>query len=128
MTTIYAAQIARTQRAIAKKGLIVTWVKHSVTTDSNHPWKTSTGTPLTYQVSIVLTLPRGLANQIAMLLKGTEVPAGMASALMGAVPFTPEVADSLIVVMAGIQQTYVIKAIDIVRPDGTPILYKLQLE
>lgn len=122
---IYDGQIAAAQRVIKQKGQLVTWVPHDVTTNGAQPWKTTpvTNAP-TFPVYIVfLSEGSNVANALFHLLKGTSVPAGAPRGLMGAVTgFTPAVNDT---VLRG-TETLVIKAIDIIAPNGTPILYKLE--
>lgn len=125
----YVRQIASAQRIIKKKGLLVTWNKHVVVTDSTKPWKTTPGVPQIYTAYIFLKSHSGGGlTALFHLMTGTEVPMGAPDAIMGAVPFTPELTDQVIAVIAGVTKTFVVKAIDIVMPDGNPILYKLQFE
>lgn len=120
---IYDRQIVRAQAQIKRKGVAAIWTQRNVTVNSQEPWKSSVAVdPPTFNVFIVLLTPKGIANALAHLMKGTSVPMGAPDALMGAVPFTPAINDTVTVGLL----SYVIKDFDIVAPNGRPILYKLE--
>lgn len=118
----YERQIAMAKRLIAKKGQLVTWSKNVTVQDTTKPWKTTAGVPVTFAVSMVFLTPKGSLNELVHLLAGSSVSQGAPNALMAAVPFTPEIGDSVLTSL----DTFVIKAFDIVAPNGDPILYKLK--
>lgn len=120
----YDSQIAIALKLIKKKGQLVTWVKQNVSRDGTKPWKTTeVGGGATFPVSIVF-IASGSAPQDAFvhLIKGTSVPTGAPKGLMGAVPFVPEINDHI---LRG-SDKFNVESIEIVQPNGDPILYKIQ--
>lgn len=120
---IYDADIKGAQQQIKQAGQLVTWDKDVTgTPDPSKPWNTKKASDNQYSVYIVFLSPRsnGLLN-VFQLLKGTDVTIGGFRGLMGAVSFTPEITDK--VIRDG--QVLSIDSIDIVAPNGQPILYKI---
>lgn len=121
---VYDRQIARAIKQIKKKGQLVIWQQPGLVHNSTQPWRHDDATPPDpIPVSIVFLSPKttGL-NELFHLMQGTSVPDGAPRGLMGAVEFTPAIKD---VVIRG-SETLRIKSIDIVAPNGDPILYKLE--
>lgn len=122
--SIYDRQIAQAKRLIAKKGQLVTWVPQDVTIpDNTKPWKTApVGSPPTFPVSMVfLSSGKTVIEAQSHLFTGTSVPDGAPKALMGVVPFTPKINDT---VLRG-SETLTVKSIDTLAPNGDPILYTI---
>lgn len=121
--SVFDRQIATAKRLIQKNGKVCTWTKYNNTVaDSSKPWKTAAGASSTFQVPIVFLIPKRARNELFHLMEGTSVPDGAPYALMAAVPFVPEINDSI---STG-TDNFVIKAIDIVGPNGDPILYRMK--
>ena len=121
---VYDRQIASAKRQIAAKGQDVTWrvLVDGAPADSSKPWKPSQATPDDKPVKIVF-LPSTMANnQLIKYLKGTEVPTGSLTGLMAAVDFEPKAKD--VVVRDGVE--LVVESIDLIAPNGEPILYTLE--
>lgn len=128
---VYDLQIKQAQRVIKAKGQLVTWVPQDVSVpDVTKPWKTAQdvaidGDDVTYQVSIVfIPIGSGISPMQALshLLHGTSVADGAPTGLMGAVPFSPRLNDT---VLRG-TETLTVKSIDVLAPNGDPILYTIE--
>lgn len=120
----YDRQIATAKRLIKKKGQGVTWrsIENGAPPDASKPWKTSTSTNLDNLVDIVF-LPVSRENKrFIQALGGTEVSTGFLLGYMAAVDFEPSIKD---VVIRNGEQLEVLN-IDIVAPNGDPILYILE--
>lgn len=125
------AQFAATM--IAEDGATVTWVKTNaaatnVTVDVTQPWKVTEEQlnnapvpPARFIVKCLLTRGKGLAAQLYAMMKGSDVPGGGQMGLLpGNVPFTPELTDTVI---KPDNSVMAISSIDVVEPDGVPVLY-----
>lgn len=120
----YDRQKALATRLIKKKGQLVVWQRQGLVQNSTTPWKHDTSTPpAPIPVFIVFLSPKttGL-NELFHLMQGTSVPDGAPRGLMASVSFIPAIDDTVI---RG-TDTLRIKSMDIVAPDGDPILYKLE--
>lgn len=130
------AQFAATM--IAEDGATVTWVKTNaaatnVTVDATMPWKVTEEQlnnapvpPTQFVVKCLLTRGKGLAAQLYSLMKGSDVPGGGQMGLLpGNVPFTPELTDTVIKADATV---LAISSIDVVEPDGVPVLYYITFQ
>lgn len=128
MATVYARQIATAKRLIAAKGQLVTWRKipDGVLPDSNMPWKPGAGgAPVDVNVKIVFFPYTRTNMQLmrALLPNAPEILVGNMYGLMASVDFVPSKVD---LILRGSRQIR-INAIDELSPDGTPILYTLDL-
>ena len=123
--TVYNREIALAVRLINKKGQTATWIKNAEIANSSQPWKTTAGTPTTFAVKLVrLPVGNSEAEAFQTLIPGTSVPTDHERVLMaGAVPFTPELNDD--VSIGG--ETKKVKTLNVLQPDGTPILYSMTL-
>lgn len=110
------------QEMIAENGQLVNWFPQDVTVpDSTKPWKTaSVINPPSFPVSIAFV------GDDTTDVKGTSVPSGAFKGLMGAViGFVPAMNDTVVRVFSGQDVNLKVTSIEIVAPDGNPILYKL---
>lgn len=119
----YDRSIAQATRMIKKYGQLVTWIQQGIQVSPAEPWKDMGIDPETFPVFIVFLTPKGrLSNELFHLMQGTTVPEGAPTGLMAKVPFTPALNDK---VLRG-TETLNVKSMDIVAPNGEPILYKLE--
>lgn len=126
MTTVFANQLAMAQRLIAKYGQFVTWNSQSLgaPVDGSQPWKASDAPAVSKQIKIAFfPLNRKTIYTLGFLTGSTpnisDVHNVFEYGLMASVPFTPNQKDT--VVRNG--QQLRIDGIDVLRPDGTPLLY-----
>jgi hypothetical protein len=119
---VFATAITQAQLAIARYGALCTWNQNTNTQNSGQPWKTAAASPTQYNVNICF-IPQGnsIFDALIHMIKGTSVPDGAQTGLMGAVSFTPAIDDE--VVFNGVN--LVVKSIDVLQPNGTPILYTI---
>jgi hypothetical protein len=108
---------------------VTNWIPQDVTVpNASEPWHTAAvANPPSFPVTIVF-LPEGSSAGSALehLMKGTSVVEGAPQGLMGAVTgFTPSVDDTVVRVLQSGNVTLIVKAIDILAPDGYPILYTI---
>lgn len=124
--TIYAQEIKGVQVDIKRAGQSCTWTKIPRTANDTQPWKGgTTPVPQNFPNTYILFLKGGLSNALQHLMKNTDVTDGAPDAIMaGGLSFTPELTD---VVIRG-TETLLISDIDILAPDGTPILYYLRFQ
>lgn len=123
--SVYAQDIKQAKAMIKQAGQLVTWRKLVRTDNNAQHWK-ATVAPQDFQVYIFFPRKGSNAlNALQRLLKGTEVTDGAPTGLMAAVPgFVPEVTDKVLrgnVAMA-------IASIDVLAPDGNPILYFIEFK
>lgn len=128
--TAYSRQLQSARRMIAKKGQAVTWAVFSPgTTDPVvtpgasrfRPKPIAGATPVTHSVRIVF-LPVGRVNYESLSARGIEVQDGYSLGYMANTPgLTPNLADH---VVRG-SKRYAIRHIDILAPDGVPLLYTI---
>lgn len=120
-------QIATAKAAIKKNGELCTWRAPTAATPEvgEKPWKPVADTPTDYEDISILFLPAGTINALVRFLKGTEVPTGSTSALMGAVAFVPSAKD---VVIRSDGSELRIKSIDPLKPNGQIILYTIEFD
>lgn len=121
----YDADIKGAQKQIKADGQLVTWRKPNKSTSNTQPWK-STGiaqNPTDFPVSMVFL--RVTSKSIERFMNATDVTIGAPYALMaGGLAFVPEMTD--IIIRDGVQ--LVVESIDILAPNGTPILYYVIFE
>ena len=122
--TVYTRQIETAIRLIKAKGAEVTWrsIPDGVAADPNKPWEVTGAAPVDHTVSIVFLPLTRLNMEFMRLLAGTEIQIGDFYGLMASVDFTPAPTD---VVIDGTGMVCRISAIDVLKPDGTPILYTI---
>jgi hypothetical protein len=119
----YSRQIASAKASIAAKGVVVPWKQAPASTpaDPNKPWLPSVGTPAEHNVSIVF-LPAGSGKAMLQYFGQTNVISGAVIGLMGAVEFTPQLADTVV----RDSQVYRIGTIDTIKPGSQDILHIIQ--
>lgn len=116
---IYDRQIATATRLVAKYGQSVVWRKVGILTpDPSQPWENTNGTTVDNSVKMVF-LTKWRDELLLKYLKGTDIPTGANFGLMGVQSFVPAINDY---VVRG-SDNYIVKDIDIISPNGTPILY-----
>jgi hypothetical protein len=121
--SFYDRQIRQAAKMIKKFGQPVTWKQPvKVVPDSTKPWKVNAADPVPYTVNMVFVRANGFSRELYRLIKGTDIPTGAPKGLMAAVPFTPTVDD--IVDRNG--TILKIAAIDVVSPNGDPILWLIE--
>jgi len=121
--TAYKRQLAAAKRLIAAKGAKVTWRQPpDQTADPDKPWNAVQGDPVDFGVSIVF-LP-DTRKEFAALMKGTDVPEGAETGLMGAVEFEPQVGDMVIRNGSALR----VVSLSPLQPDGVPLLYTIGFE
>jgi hypothetical protein len=121
--TVFSNEIATAHQLIAENGQAATWQKQTEVVNVGQPWKTTAGAPQTFPVVVVRLPVKAQPTQI--LSPGTSVATNVEKLLMaGDVPFTPELNDRIVI--AG--DTKQVKDIDVLQPDGTPILYTLTVK
>lgn len=120
-------QIATAQRLIKKNGQKIVWRKLADATPSNpaEPWNGGTNVPVEHSPFLCFVPAKESATRVFMAyLAGTEIKTGRLAALMGAVDFVPDSKD--IVVRDGVELR--IDSIDVVSPNGQPILYMIEFK
>lgn len=120
---VYDRAIATAQRIIAQKGQAVTWEsrENGDPVDADKPWRSGATEKTDHTVNIVF-LPYNRQNyEFLRMIAGTEIPAGKMYGLMGAVDFSPALKDT---VLRGSERLGV-TAIDVLAPNGDPILYTI---
>lgn len=122
MSEKYVSQIALAKRLIAAKGQKVIWRKLP-TTAGGKPWRPSDAPPVEYEVDIVF-LPRDRTDTQLIRANSDSVQIGNIYGLMAAVEFSPNSRD--VVIRDGKECR--IFAIDVLAPDGTPILYTIDFD
>lgn len=121
----YDALIATAKRLIAQKGQAVTWksIGDAVADDPNKPWEPASQTVTDYAVNIAF-LPINLSSRkFTQAIAGTDIPIGTEKGYMGAQSFEPKIKDTI---LRG-TQTLTVLSIDRIAPDGSQILYTLEL-
>lgn len=124
--TVYTRQIATAIRLIKAKGEKAVWKqnRNAAPPDVTKPWiEGAPLTPVSIPVSIVF-LPTNKANEelIRALMNMPEVKSGSVYGLMASVAFAPSDKDT-VVRLSGREVR--IESIDVLEPDGTPILYTI---
>lgn len=118
--------IATAQRLIAKNGEAVIWrsISNPEPVDPDKPWIVGPTESTDYVVNVCF-LPLSRVNlETFTLIQGTEVPKGAVMALMGNVPFAPNLKD--VVVRSGTELR--IDSLDILSPNGQIVLYTMVLK
>lgn len=119
MSSVFATQIATAQRLISKFGQACTWRKTAVSTPNPaKPWEMLPGANTDATVKVVF-VSKFKEHFFLKYMANTEIPEGLFVGYMAAQSFTPAINDILI---RG-SETLTIQAIDIVAPNGEPILY-----
>lgn len=121
---MYEKQIATAQRLIKKFGQSVTWRILQNVVDPAKPWNVTELPGIDKTVHICF-LPTDRAGFESLGLKRpADLPTTAVLALMGAVDFAPTLKD--VVIRNG--QMLTIDYIDILAPNGKPILYTMILK
>ena len=116
---VFDSQIATAQRLISKFGQSCTWRKTDVSTPNPvKPWEMIPGTVTDAAVKVVF-VSKFKEHFFLKYMANTEIPEGLFVGYMAAQSFTPAINDLLI---RG-SETLTIQAVDIVAPNGEPILY-----
>jgi len=125
--TAFVRQIATAKRLIEKNGANCTWRQlPDATPDTLEPWKVVAGTPKDFKNIRVVILPyTRMGYEFLRLLTGTEIQIGDVKGLMAQQAFKPSITDVLIHPDGTV---YRINKLDPLAPDGTPILYTLDLK
>lgn len=124
--TVYARQIATAKRLIAKYGATCTFRRlPDAPQDADKPWLvTSQGSQQSFAGIKVCILPYSRINRESQQqIGGTEIQFGDFQGLMASQTFVPTLTD--LIVQNG--KTYRIKKITTLAPDGTDILYTMDL-
>ena len=121
-------QIASAEKQIAKNGQSVVWrqVNKGTPADPDKPWKPSVASDTDKSVVICFLPVNRVNQQLFAYLRGTnDIPQGNVMGLMkGNVDFTPKPKD--VVVRDG--ETYRIKSIEPLSPNGQKLLYTIEFE
>lgn len=125
--TVFARQIATALRLIAKNGELCTWrsIPDGVSLDPTKPWLKTNVEPIDTKVKIVILPNTRVTHETIKTLTGTEVSIGEDYGLMAQVKFVPSKADVVIDSSGRVKR---IETIDILKPDGTPILYTVKFK
>jgi len=120
----YDALIATAKRLIAQKGQAVTWKSiGDPVADPNKPWEPTSQVVTDYSANIAF-LPINLSTRkFSQAITGTDIPIGTEKGYMGAQSFEPKIKD--VILRNG--KTLTVLSIDRIAPDGSPILYTLEL-
>ncbi len=130
----YERQIATTRRLIAAKGQACLWRKPAPEDNGAAPWRDiRDGSPTDAPVSIAWFSPRDLGRGSENFLQAlaghsVDVPEGFQIGLMGAVDFVPLTSDTIVKGTDAEGAETAIVTIDILAPDGTPILYFVKVK
>lgn len=122
MSSVYLRQIETAKRLIKAKGQKVVW-RQTVITENDKSWRPKESVIVNHDVDIVF-LPRDRVDTQAIRANSDSVIIGNVYGLMGAVDFEPNAKD--IVIRDGKECR--IFAIDVLAPDGTPILYTIDFD
>ena len=120
----YDRPIATAQRMLKDSGKLVTWriVRNGSPADAGKPWKpTQPVLQDEHYINICFFPLDKQQRETYHYLKNSEVPATAMMGYMGAVAFSPSLKD--IVIYDG--KELMIDSIDILAPNGQPILYTL---
>lgn len=119
----YARQIETARRLVADKGRRCVWAQDRPAPETETPWKPDAGTTEKHDVNIVF-LPTGGNKAFIRALAGTDAVIGDDMGLMAAVDFVPEKGANI---LASDGETMLrhVTVIDVIAPNGTPILYTL---
>lgn len=125
--TAFARQIATAKRLIAKNGANCTWRQiPDAVPDTSEPWKVAAGVPKDFKNVRVVFLPyTRMGYEFLRLLTGTEIQIGDVKGLMAQQVFKPSITDVLIHPNGTV---YRVNKLDPLAPDGTDILYTLDLK
>lgn len=116
---VFDRQIATAKTLIAKYGQSCTWRKTAVSTPNPaKPWEMLPGANTDTTVKVVF-VSKFKEHFFLKYMANTEIPEGLFVGYMAAQSFTPAINDLLI---RG-SETLTIQAVDIVAPNGEPILY-----
>lgn len=125
--TAFARQVATAKRLIAKYGATCTFRRlPDAPQDANKPWLvTSQGSAVSYPGIKVCILPYSRINrETQQQIADTEIQFGDFQGLMASQVFVPSLTD---VILNGQGLVYRIKKITTLAPDGTDILYTMDL-
>lgn len=118
----FDSAIAAAIRLIEKNGQTVTWrrVIDGAPADDT-PWKPTAAALDEQDVKIVFLPENRVGFEFLALMQNSETPRGKLMGLMAAGDFVPTLKD--VVVRDGVQLG--LRYIDVLAPDGTPILYTI---
>lgn len=125
--TVFARQIATALRLITKYGEQCTWkqIPDGVVADPLKPWIVGNVDPISYPVKIAIFPNTRVNHEFIKTLKGTEVVIGEEYGYMASVPFKPSKTDVVIRADGSVSR---VGTIDILKPDGTAILYVVKFK
>lgn len=119
-------QVASAARMIRENGQKVVWqaCAGGTAADPDKPWDTSGGSKTEHTVDMVFVSINRTDARFMQYFKGSELAEGFLKGLMPAVAFKPDINDY---VVRG-DETYKVKNVDPVAPNGQVILYKIEFE
>jgi hypothetical protein len=120
----YDRSIIRTLAVIKRKGQLVTWRQLNRTPDISEPWKVTSAQVDKTPSVLFLTVNKETRETLHYMRDSNELKDGAVVGLMGAVDFTPALAD--VVIRNGKQLN--IASIDTLAPNGQPILYTIEFK
>lgn len=126
---IYDRQIATAKRLIAKYGAEAVWTKPAAQDGAAKPWRdVREGEPSDFSVPIALfsakDLGYGSTFALAQMAGTDEIPVHKQMGLMsGGLAFVPDLTDSVVIAGSPVE----VVQIDILQPNGIPLLYFLWL-
>jgi hypothetical protein len=120
----YDRQIASAKRQIAKKGQAVVWwqIPDGVAADPLLPNRKTNGSPVQFPATIVFFPLTAEKYKSLTRRPETELITGAVYGLMGAVGFVPNLKDYI---ERGDGLRYQIDAMNVLAPNGQPILYTI---
>jgi hypothetical protein len=121
----FSSAIATAQRLITKYGQPCYWRRVQPLTNVNPlaPWLVGTGSDIDVPVTILFTQSRGTLTALLQYARNSDVSVGGLRGLMSAQDFTPDLQD--VILKNG--SAYALQSINPIAPNGTPILYILEL-
>lgn len=124
----YDRQIAKAKDTIAKKGRKCVWavLDQAAPADADKPWKP--GAPITdkYDVDIVFLPETRVNTAFLQMLTGTSIVEGSDYGLMAAVKGFVPTTRAEVYAEDGTTLLRGIKSVDVLAPDGVPILYTIR--
>lgn len=121
--SIFQRQIDTAKRLITKNGQLVIW--RSLTDNAgSKSWRPNTPTSTDYNVRVLFIPNSAGFIELLRYLKGSDIPSGSVKGLMPAVNFEPNLRDVIITPT----DTFNIKSINPLAPNGDVIMYFLELE
>ena len=123
---VYDRQIANAKRVIAAKGRSCKWaeIDNAAPSDASKPWKPGAASPTMHDVSILFLPESRKSMEFLRALTGTDIQVGDDYGLMGAVDFVPT-NRAEIYASDGTTLLRNVKSVDVLAPNGDPVLYTL---